>query len=48
MPTTMMEQAAWEASVMPILATMDAESPIAVVSVTGDNSDRPTSTGRHR
>jgi hypothetical protein len=43
---TAMEEAAWEASVLPILATMDAvESPIAVVSVKGDESVRQTSTG---
>jgi hypothetical protein len=42
MPTAMMEQAAWDASVMPILPGMDADAtPIAVVSVTGDISVRP-------
>jgi hypothetical protein len=47
MPTAMMEQAAWDASVMPILPGMDADAttPIAVVSVTGDISVRPISTG---
>ena len=46
MPTTDLEQAAWDASVMPISTGMDADGmSMAVVSVTGDNSDGPTSTG---
>jgi hypothetical protein len=46
MPMAMIEQAAWDASVMPILPGMDADATlIAVVSVTGDISVRPTSTG---
>jgi len=46
MPTTDLEQAAWDASVMPISTGTDTdENSRAVVSVTGDNSDGPTSTG---
>jgi hypothetical protein len=42
----LMEQAAWDASVMPISTGMDADAtPIAAVAVTGDISVRPASTG---
>jgi hypothetical protein len=42
----LMEQAAWDASVMPISTGMDVEAtPIAAVAVTGDISVRPASTG---
>ena len=46
MPTTDLEQAAWDASVMPVSTGTDTDgNSRAVVSVTGDNSDGPTSTG---
>ena len=45
MPTTDLEQAAWNASVMPISTGTDADGmSMAVVSVTGEKSDGPTST----
>ena len=47
MPTTDLEQAAWDASVMPVSTGTDTDgNSRAVVSVTGDESDGPTSTGR--
>ena len=46
MPTTDLEQAVWDASVMRVSTGMDTDgNSMAVVSVTGDNSDGPTSTG---
>jgi len=46
MPTTDLEQAAWDASVMPVSTGTDTDgNSRAVVSVAGDNSDGPTSTG---
>jgi len=46
MPTTDLEQAAWDASVMPVSTGTDVDGmSMAVVSVTGDNSDGPISTG---
>ena len=46
MPTTDLEQAAWDASVMPVSTGTDTDgNSRAVVSVTGDESDGPTSTG---
>ena len=46
MPTTDLEQAAWDASVMPVSTGTDTDGNArAVVSATGDNSDGPTSTG---
>ena len=46
LPTTDLEQAAWNASVMPISTGTDADGmSMAVISVTVDNSDGPTSTG---
>ena len=45
-PTTDLEQAAWDASVMHVSTGADTDgNSMAVVSVTGDNSDGPTSTG---
>ena len=46
MPTTDLERAAWDASVMPVSTGTDTDgNSRAVVSATGDNSDGPTSTG---
>ena len=46
MPTTDLEQAAWDASVMPVSTGTDKDgNSRAVVSITGDESDGPTSTG---
>ncbi len=46
MPTTDLEQAAWDASVMHVSTGTDTnENSMAVVSVPGDESDGPTSTG---
>ena len=46
MPTTDLEQAAWDASVMPVSTGTDTDgNSRAVVSITGDESDGPTSTG---
>ena len=46
MPTTDLEQAAWDASVMPVSTETDTDgNSRAVVSVTGEHSDGPTSTG---
>ena len=46
MPTTDLEQTAWDASVMPVSTGTDTDGNArAVVSVTGDESDGPTSTG---
>ena len=46
MPTMDLEQAAWDASVMPVSTGTDTDgNSRAVVSVTGDESDGPTSTG---
>jgi hypothetical protein len=46
MPTTDLEQAAWDASVMHVSTGTDTDgNSRAVVSVTGDKSDGPTSTG---
>ncbi len=47
MPTTDLEQAAWDASVMPVSTGTDTDgNSMTVVSVTGDNSEGPTSTGK--
>jgi hypothetical protein len=46
MPTTDLEQAAWDASVMHVSTGTDTDgNSMAVVSVPGDESDGPTSTG---
>jgi len=46
MPTTDLEQAAWDASVMHVSTGTDTDGNfMAVVSVPGDNSDGSTSTG---
>ena len=46
MPTTDLEQAAWDASVMHVSTGADTDgNSMAVVSVPGDDSDGPTSTG---
>ena len=46
MPTTDLEQAAWDASVMHVSTGTDTDgNSMAVVSVPGDKSDGPTSTG---
>jgi hypothetical protein len=46
MPMMDLEQAAWDASVMPVSTGTDTDGDSrAVVSATGDNSDGPTSTG---
>ena len=46
MPTTDLEQAAWDASVMPVSTGTDTDgNSMAVVFVPGDKSDGPTSTG---
>ena len=46
MPTTELEQAAWDASVMPISTGTDTDrNSMTVVAVPGDNSDGSTSTG---
>jgi hypothetical protein len=46
MPTTDLEQAAWDASVMHVSTGTDTDgNSRAVVSVTGDKSDGPPSTG---
>ncbi len=46
MPTTELEQAAWDASVMHASTGTDRDgNSMAVVSVPGDKSDGPTSTG---
>jgi hypothetical protein len=45
-PTTELEQAAWDASVMHVSTGADADgNSMAVVSVPGDEADGPTSTG---
>jgi len=46
MPTTDLEQAAWDASVMHVSTETDADgNSMTVVSVPGDEADGPTSTG---
>jgi hypothetical protein len=46
MPTTDLEQAAWDASVMHVSTGTDTDgNSMAVVSVPGDEADGPTSTG---
>jgi len=46
LPTTDLEQAAWDASVMHVSTGTDADgNSMAVVSVPGDEADGPTSTG---
>jgi len=46
MPTTDLEQAAWDASVMHVSTGADTDgNSMAVVSVPGDEADGPTSTG---
>ena len=46
MPTTDLEQAAWDASVMHVSTWADTDwNSMAVVSVPGDEADGPTSTG---
>ncbi len=46
MPATDLEQAAWDASVMPVSTGTDTDgNSMVVVSVPGDKSDGPTSTG---
>jgi hypothetical protein len=46
LPTTDLEQAAWDASVMHVSTGADADgNSMAVVSVPGDEADGPTSTG---
>ncbi len=48
MPMTDLERATWDASVMHVLTADTDGNSMTVVSVPGDNSDGPTSTGNYQ